>query len=182
MKGMVFNLLEDFVTENFGDDTLDEIYDQATLQTKEPFVGPGMYPDEDFLELVGQICSKLGITPDVASRKFGEYCFPKLSGAHGQFVSRCDNAKDFIKSVDGIVHVEVLKLYPDVELPKFEYPAEESDSLTIEYRSKKKLCFFMEGLIAGCGKHYNENIAIKQEKCYHQGDDHCLFKLKFSRG
>ena len=179
MKGIVFNLLEDFITDNFGVEVFEEIYENSNLSTDEPFVGPGMYPDEDFLELVGQACQKLNITPDVASRKFGEYCFPKLAGLHSEFVDNCKTAKDFIKSVDGVVHVEVFKLYPGVELPKFDYPADGSDSLSIKYTSKRKLCHFMEGLLQGCATHYGETIKFSQSACYHQGDDHCMFHLEF---
>ena len=41
MKGVIFNLFEEFVCESFGDEVWEEILDSAELKTQEPFVGPG---------------------------------------------------------------------------------------------------------------------------------------------
>lgn len=179
MKGMIFNLLENFIIDNFGDDVFEDILDASTLITQEPFVNAGLYPDQDFLELVSQACSKLNISPEIASRKFGEYCFPRLAKMHANFIDKASSAREFIESVDGVVHVEVLKLYPGVDLPKFDYDDNNDNTLNIKYISKRKLCFFMEGLLIGCATYFGEKIEYKQLKCYHKGDDHCLFNLKF---
>lgn len=178
MKGMVFNLLESFITDRFGEDVYEDIAESAQLITQEPFVGPGIYPDEDFMELVNRACERLKVTPQAASRLFGHYSFSKLAHLHTFFLQSHTSALEFIRSVDGVIHVEVLKLYPDVTLPKFDYDQETKDSLSIKYTSERRLCFFMEGLIQGCAEHFGDQIEFEQSTCYHKGDDHCMFHLR----
>ena len=54
MKGVVFNMLEEFVVENAGEEVFEEILYTCEFITVEPFVGPGTYPDEDLNELVSK--------------------------------------------------------------------------------------------------------------------------------
>lgn len=180
MKGMVFNLLEDFIVDNFSQDKFEDIYASTTLKTKDPFVGPGTYPDEDFLALVGVACSKLNIPVADAVRGFGKYCFPKLVEIEPSFVNKPINAKEFLKTIHNIIHVEVKKLHPDAELPVIEYKDIEKNKLQMIYKSSKKLCLFAEGLIEGCGEHYKEKIDFKQSKCCNRGDEHCVFDIEFN--
>ena len=129
MKGVIFGVLESFVVDNFGEEVFEEIYENANLQTKEPFLGPGTYPDEDFLELVGQICKKLGIDVPTAAKKFGEYSFAKLIAIEPKFIAGQTDPLEFLKTVEDIIHVEVRKLYPEAVLPKFEYSDGENGEL-----------------------------------------------------
>lgn len=180
MKGMIFNLFEKFVSENFGQEAYEDIQKNAKLITKEPFVGPGKYPDEDFMELVRVACEKFKINPFDAQKTLGEYCFPELVKLTPHLAGQYKNTRDFLIAVDRIIHVEVKKLYPDSELPEFDYENSQKDTLLIKYTSKKKLCFFMEGLIHGCAKYFSETVKTKQTACYHNGNDHCLMHVVFS--
>lgn len=181
MKGVIFNLLESFVVENFGEEKYEDILFETKLLTQEPFVDAGIYPDEDFLAIVGKTCDKLGITVDEACHAFGKYCFKELVGLYPVFLKGISDAKSFIEVVDGVIHVEVLKLYPDAELPKFDYKSDSEKTLNIKYTSPKKLCQFMEGIIHGCAEYFNEEVKIKQSCCYHKGDDHCMLHLDFKK-
>jgi len=181
MKGMVFNLLEEFVVDNYGQDAFEDIYESTKLQTTDPFVGPATYPDKDFMALVETACQKLNVPLADAVRAFGKYCFPKLVEIEPSFVNNPKNAKDFLKTVHDIIHVEVKKLHPDAELPTFEYNDPGKNQLQMIYNSPKKLCIFAEGLIKGCGEHYKEKISCKQIKCCNNGDDCCVFDLEFSK-
>ncbi|SMF63187.1 heme NO-binding domain-containing protein [Pseudobacteriovorax antillogorgiicola] len=180
MKGIVFNLLESFLTEVAGEDAYEDIFDTCNFKTQEPFVGPGTYPDEDFLELVVKACEALNINPEDAQKKFGEFCFDKLVGAHPDFVKEGMTVKEFILSIDQIIHVEVRKLYPGAVTPTFVYHDSGDDStLEIDYSSPRNLCFFMEGLLQGCGKYFNKGLSFKQTSCVHRGGAKCHFALEF---
>lgn len=179
MKGMVFNLLEDFIVEVASYDQFEEIYAATSLVTKEPFVGPGIYPDEDFFALVARSSAALGLEPAQAVEAFGAFAFAKLVGAHPEFARAFSDAKSFIMAVNDIIHVEVRKLYPGVKLPEFTYDETASGSLIITYHSERQLCFFMLGLMKGCGDFYGQTIGIKHSKCVFEGGDHCVFVLTF---
>jgi hypothetical protein len=66
MKGIIFNMLEQFIIETADIDTYEEILDECQFSTAEPFIGPGTYPDADLMQIVGKTVEKLQIPlPDV---------------------------------------------------------------------------------------------------------------------
>ncbi|MFC1571400.1 heme NO-binding domain-containing protein [Candidatus Margulisiibacteriota bacterium] len=158
MKGIIFNLLEAFMKEILGEEKSLEIMEKLPLKTKEPFVGPGTYPDEDLLAIVKKVMEATRLPLDAALRKFGKFCIPVLAAKFPQFLKPHDNPKDFLKSVDNIHHMEVVKLYKDSTPPHFTLKDPAPDRLIMEYRSKRKLCKFMEGLIEGVAEYYKTPV------------------------
>lgn len=179
MKGVVFNLLEQFITQGWGDEKYEEILALCPLETKEPFVGPGTYPDSDLMAIAAKTAETLGLPLRDALRAFGAYCFPHLLDKAPDAAKAYSDARTFIKSVEGVIHVEVRKLMPKAVTPHFHYLEAGPDRLLIEYRSARKLCAFMEGLLDGVSKHFRTPIAQHHGVCMHQGADHCLFDLQF---
>ncbi|MBI4646477.1 MAG: heme NO-binding domain-containing protein [Bacteroidia bacterium] len=168
MKGMIFNLLEDFITENYSDEIYEEIISKCNLKTQEPFVGPGTYPDEDLFEIIGNTVEKLGVSIEDALKAFGKYIIPKLAEKFPGLMEPYNNPKDFLKVIDNIHYIEVKKLYKDAEPPIFTFINPASDRLIIRYKSKRKLYSLVEGLIAGVAEYYK--TSIKQIRTIHEVD------------
>jgi len=180
MKGIIFNLLEEFITENHGEETYDQIIESCKLQTKDPFIGPETYPDEDLLEIVGITKEKLGISTDDALKAFGKFAFHRLAALFPNFLEDYNNPKDFLKSVESIVHVEVKKMYEDAYTPTFNYTDSAPDKLVIQYHSKRKLYALMEGLIDGVAEHYDVTIGQNVKIHVVDGREVGDFDLTFS--
>ena len=180
MKGVVFNFLEEYIEKNLGDGRYDDVLEKCTLKTKEPFVGPGTYPDEYLMAIVAETINMAGIPPPEGLRSFGRFCFYKLSERYPFFVNPYSHPKPFLKSVESVIHVEVKKLYKDANPPCFRYIDPAPDSLIIQYISKRGLCQFMEGLIDGVAGYYQVPIKYKQGTCTLNGDNVCEFHLTFS--
>ena len=70
------------------------------------------------------------------------------------------NSFEFLKTIDSHIHVEVKKLYPDAELPRFQYK-ESQNTLELEYSSERKLHMFALGLMEKTIDHYGEDINIE---------------------
>jgi hypothetical protein len=179
MKGIIFRFLEEFITKNCGEDKFQELVAHCPMQTKEPFVGPGTYPDGDFFSIFNATVKDLGLAHDDALRLFGEFCFPRLAGRYPHFVTPYAKAKPFLLTVDAVIHIEVRKLLKDAVLPKFYYDDPDPQHLIIVYQSERRLCRFMEGLLDGVGKHFGERITQEQRKCTYRGDNECEFLLSF---
>ena len=73
------------------------------------------------------------------------------------------NMVEFLQSVDQEIHVEVLKLYPDAELPSFRTELLEENVLQMDYRSDRAMGALAHGLIEACGEHYQENFEIEYQ-------------------
>jgi Haem-NO-binding len=181
MKGIIFNTLESFICEGWGDDTYEEILSLCPLKTKEPFVGPGTYPDTDLVMIASQAAQKLGLPLGDALRAFGHYAFPKLATKVPALVDKNAGAKAFLLSIDSVVHVEVRKLYPHAITPKFDYDdIDKKNALIIHYSSKRQMCTLMEGLIDGVAEYFGTTIRYEQRQCTGCGDARCEFHLQFA--
>lgn len=179
MKGVLFNIFEEFIIENYGDEVYDDILDAATLTTEEPYVGPGTYPDADMFSLVGAACERLGVSLEVALKAYGRFCLPGLATRYPVFFEGIEHPKDILKIVDSVIHVEVHKMYPKAVLPSFDCEEHPDGSMSMIYRSHRKLCTVAEGLIEGVGDWFSIPIELAHSRCVHKGDDHCRFDLKF---
>jgi hypothetical protein len=61
------------------------------------------------------------------------------------------------------VHVEVQKLYPEAELPRFECIHLGDNRMQMLYRSHRTMGDLAHGLMLGCFRHFDEEIHI--ERC-----------------
>ena len=179
LKGIVFNLFEDFINKNYGDSAYEKIEERADLKTKDPFVGPGTYPDEDFLALFQSAIAELKLDVESSLRTFGKYMFYGLTEKYPVFIKNIDTPKEFLKTIHDIIHVEVKKLYQDAVTPEFTYEDNEYNKLVMNYKSGRKLCYLAEGLIDGTAEYFDSEVSYVQKKCLHHNDDHCRFEITF---
>jgi hypothetical protein len=68
-----------------------------------------------------------------------------------------------LKTIDNHIHVEVRKLYPDAELPVFEYQQPDEDHLILTYNSPRGFADFALGLIEGCIQHFGDTVEIERK-------------------
>jgi hypothetical protein len=180
MKGIIFNIAEQYITDKYGADKYEAILENCSLATREPFVGPGTYPDEDLVEILVKSSASLNITVADLLKDLGFYSFAKLAGRHPGFLEGFTHPKDFLKTVDGIIHVEVRKLYQGSKLPVFQYAEPSENELIITYYSERKLYPFMEGLILGVERHFKVPIQLEHSIYQKDGSEFCDFHLRFS--
>lgn len=178
MKGVVFNLLNELVEEKFGFVAWEQMLDAA--DSDGVFVEAETYPDELVVKLVGAAHELTGVSVPDLLRTFGEFMAPAFARDYPVFFEAQETLKAFLLTVDRVIHVEVRKLYPEAHLPEFDYKDESDKSLTMYYRSPRKLCYLAEGLIAGCSKHFDESYTLTHDLCMHNGADRCEMQLEFS--
>jgi len=180
VKGVIFNIFEEFVVEKWDEGTYEEILARCRFITREPFVGPGTYPDQDLLTLIASAVGELGVDQAELLRSFGRYLFHALAEKVPATMLDFAHPKDFLKSVEDIIHIEVKKLYRDAQPPRFTYLDPTPDRLTIEYRSPRRMYDLMDGLIEGVGERFNS--PIQYERTVHRSGDeeYCEYRLIFS--
>jgi hypothetical protein len=177
MKGIIFILLEEVVTQKFGADTWDKLLETAQLDGS--FTSLGSYPDEQLHALVGAASKALELPPEQIVRWFGTEAIPLLAKKYPDFFSRHTSTRPFILTLNGIIHPEVRKLYPGAATPDFDIDASSPDLLVMGYRSKRKMCALAEGLIQGAANHYSETVTINHCQCMHRGDPSCRLEMTF---
>jgi hypothetical protein len=177
VKGVVFNLLEQLVARDFGEDTWDSLLDASGLDGV--YTSLGSYPDEHLSKLVSAASDALGMPADDVVIWFGRNALPLFAERYPQLFEPHDSARSFVLTLNDIIHPEVRKLYPGADVPEFEFDVRDG-LLVMGYRSPRKLCSFAEGLLLGTGDHYGERLTIEQPSCMKRGDDQCVVEIAFS--
>ena len=177
MKGVVFNVLEDMVVEQYDMSVWNSILEQQALAGI--YTAGASYPDEELFALVGCIAEKTGIDiPDLIGA-FGERLFAGLVQRNPIFIETESTLKGFLKSVHDVIHMEVKKLYENPNLPEFTYEEMGDGALLMRYQSPRKLCILAEGLIRGAAHHYQTAISIEHPVCMHKNAPHCDIIVRF---
>jgi hypothetical protein len=179
MKGIIFNLLEEVITQEFGEDTWDQLPD--TAQVDGAFTSLGTYPDADLFKLVAAASGRLNQPPQAIVRWFGTKAIPLLAGKYPAFFEKHQSTRPFLLTLNGIIHPEVLKLYPGADTPDFDFDTSSPEVLVMDYYSKRKLCSLAEGLVDGAAAHFGETVTIRHPLCMHRGDARCRLELSFDK-
>jgi hypothetical protein len=177
MKGIIFNLVGEVVVGAYGEDAWDDILDAAGLDGS--YTSLGSYPDDDLFRLVGAASTQLETEPRVVVRMLGEGAIPLLAQRYPGFFEHT-TTRDFLLTLNDIIHPEVRKLYPGADVPEFEFQTSGDGDLVLGYQSPRKLCALAEGFIRGAATHFGEQVAIEQPQCMHDGAESCLLACRFS--
>lgn len=179
MKGIVFNLLQQFVEEQAGLVAWDKALTQCELPSEGIYVSTVNYDDAELESLVRFFSEHLAIPTPELVRAFGRYVFSYLLEMAPEKAKKAEDLRAFLLMVHNIIHAEVKKLYQDSNLPDFSYQ-NQGKTLSMLYRSPRKLCHFSEGLIMGAAAYFREDISISQSQCMHLGADHCTIEVQFN--
>ena len=160
MKGIVFTEFLDFVGGRYGADMVDDIIEDACLSNGGAYTSVGTYPFSDMGALVGALAGRTGAAAPDLIRAFGSRLCQRFVVKFPAFFDAETCLFDFLASVDGHIHVEVRKLYPDAELPAFRVSARSARSIDVDYASCRPLEALAEGMIAAAAEHYGETVEI----------------------
>ena len=110
-------------------------------------------------------------------RGFGKHLFRSLVDRYSVMVSVYSDAFSLLEAIESVIHVEVLKLYPDAELPSFHYDRIGPNELILIYRSERGLGQLVDGLLEGCFQHYGEIVQIDREELSGARNTHVRFRM-----
>jgi hypothetical protein len=161
MKGMVFTEFFNLVESAFGADMLDDIIDDANLPNDGAYTAVGTYDHMELVAMVVALSTRSGMpVPDLV-KTFGTYLFGQFVTLYPKFFVNVNDSFVFLLGIEDIIHAEVLKLYPDANLPKFDVQLQvECDELIMTYHSNRHFADLAEGLIIGAAQHFNETFDI----------------------
>lgn len=177
MKGIIFNLVEEVVTNDHGADTWDALLESSGLDGA--YTSLGSYPDDDLHKLVVAASEALDAPPVDVVRLLGQHALPLLAERYPTFFDG-HTCKSFLLTLNDIIHPEVRKLYPGADVPDFAFESPSEEVLVIGYVSARKLCALAEGFVLGSAEYFGEQVTIEQTECLHRGDDRCSIICRFS--
>ena len=181
MKGVVFTEFIELVEGRFSIPLAEQMLETTELPSGGVYTAVGTYDSAEMVALVNRLSALTGVPVPDLLMAFGQHLFGRFTEWFPAFFEGIRSAPDFLVRVDGFVHVEVRKLYPEAELPVFRCERPTQDRLEMTYRSRRKLPDLAEGLIRACYGHFGQPVVVERRSI--PGDPEAvLFVLTTSPG
>jgi hypothetical protein len=177
MKGVVFTEFLEMIENKFSPELADRIIDQADLPSGGVYTAVGTYHHGEMIELVSHLGKETGLAPAELMNAFGMHLFQRFHTMFPVYFEEVSSSFEFLQRIEGYIHVEVRKLYPEAELPSFDCEMPQPGSLRLTYRSARPFATLAEGLIRGCVAHYGEAVDIEVEDLSHGAGTAAQFLL-----
>jgi hypothetical protein len=177
MKGIVFTEFLEMAEERFSLSVVDAVLERAAPASGGIYTAVGTYPAGELVGLLMELAQQTNIPASNLLKEFGGHLLRRFVQTQPEFFSDARSTLKLLQSVEGYIHVEVKKLYPDAELPSFECHSEGEGKLTMIYRSPRGLADLAEGLMAECALHYGERVSIAREDLSGGKGQHVRFSL-----
>ncbi|QTN39714.1 heme NO-binding domain-containing protein [Cryomorphaceae bacterium] len=168
MKGIVFSEFMELVEEKFGLETVDHLIETTELASGGAYTAVGTYPHSEMVSLVVALSQKSGIPVPDLLKVFGHHLFNTFNKNYSVFFEGVEHPYDLLEKIDNHIHVEVKKLYPDAELPRFE-TERNGKELLMTYTSERKMSDLALGLIEAAAQHYESDISMETENLTEDG-------------
>jgi hypothetical protein len=160
VKGIVFTEFIELVEERFSVPLAERLLEASDLPSGGVYTSVGTYDSAEMVELVTRLSVLTHVPVPDLLRAFGRHMFGRFLEKFPAFFEGIATAPDFLERVDGFVHVEVRKLYPDAELPEFTCERPSPERFLMTYRSRRNLPDLAEGLILACYEHYRQEVGL----------------------
>jgi hypothetical protein len=161
MKSMVFTEFLEMVEARWSPDLVDDRVDSTPLASGGRYTTVGTYGHEETVALAGGLSERTGIAVPDLIRAFGHHLFGRFAVSHPTFFGGISDAFDLLERIEDVIHAEVLKLYPDALLPRFDVPRQ-GDAMTLVCRSSRHFEDLAHGLIEGCLEHFGERARLER--------------------
>ena len=171
MKGIVFTEFLDLVEDKFGLEVVDEIISKSNLESGGAYTAVGTYKFSEMLQLLQHLSANTGLSIDDLLLVYAEHFFSVLEDSYPGLLATYSDPIEMLSSIENHIHIEVRKIYPDAELPKFEVIEKTENSLTMVYKSSRAMHHFGLGLMNKTFEHFNTTATIELEKIKEDGTE-----------
>ena len=178
MKGIVFTEFMNMVEDVFSIDILEDIIEESELPNNGAYTAVGTYNHEEIVRMTAQLSQAVDIPVATLLEVFGEHLFGRFSERYPAFFENMSEPFEFLKNIDNYIHVEVRKLYPDAQLPRFYHEQKSDNELTMYYLSSRHFEDLAVGLISGCLKYFNVAGKVQKNEAMYQGEEAIELSIK----
>lgn len=180
MKGIVFREFMEMVEATFGDETVDMMVEQNNLASGGVYTAVGTYDHQELVAMAITLSKETGLPVEALVEAFGNYLFGRFLDLFPIFFNH-KSSFEFLDTIHDVVHVEVLKLYPEATLPDFiSEIKDDGKTLHFEYHSPRHFADLAVGLMKGAFDHWNETVDIERNDKVVDGNQVTLFICKLT--
>lgn len=169
MKGIVFTEFLNLVEAKFGYEMVDHIIQESRLPHGGAYTGIGTYPHGEMVALVSNLSHRTDIPVSALLRLYGHHLFGLFAKSYSHFFQGVNSAFGLFEHIENHIHIEVRKLYPDAELPRFETNHPTENTLEMVYHSERRMADFAEGLMEAALEYFGDSATILRENLHPDG-------------
>lgn len=177
MKGVVFTEFMEMVENVFSTDVLELIIEKSNLPNNGAYTSVGTYDHQEIVRMTINLSEHLKVPVNDLLETFGIHLFGRFSQMYPMFFKDQTHAFEFLQKVDSYIHVEVKKLYPDAELPRFFHQQVNTHTLILYYMSSRHFENLALGLIKGCLEYFKNPAKITLENSEYEGNPAIKFVI-----
>ncbi|TXD50473.1 MULTISPECIES: heme NO-binding domain-containing protein [unclassified Polaribacter] len=178
MKGIVFTEFLDLVEEKFGLEMVDTIVSQSQLESGGVYTAIGTYSFSEMLQLLQNLSAHTTISINNLLLTYGEHFFSVIEKSYPDLLATYKDPIEMLSSIENHIHIEVKKIYPNSEIPKFIVERREKNSLIMLYKSSRAMHHFGLGLMNKTFEHFNATATIELQKVKEDGTEVRFFIQK----
>lgn len=175
MKGVIFTIVQEVVSELYDDDTWDDLLESAGVDGA--FTSLADYPDTDLIAIVSAAVEFTGLPAERLLQEIGRRALPKLVERIPETIPMPSEPRSFIRGVNDVIDPEALKLYPSSLPPMFDV-AGVDDGVVVHYDSMQNLPDLAHGLLSGVDDMFPESTTV--ERLTDDNDGRARFHVRIS--
>jgi hypothetical protein len=179
MKGIVNKGIQELVVERFGSETWEEVKTLAGCD--EPFFAiSNNYPDQTTVDLVEAASCVSKIPVETLMIEYGKFIVPNtLKEQYSAYFQLAGQSpREFLLNMNR-VHEHATRSILNSVPPRFEYEELSDGRLLMKYKSERRLCAVLRGLILGVGDLFGQELGVRETACIRNGDIQCIMEITF---
>ena len=179
MYGVIFDFLRNYVIERHGGiETWRALLTASGQSPYKIYFPTGDYPDEEIVGLAQSASGALNLPLADVLEDFGTFVGPNLLSFYHMYAGNPEwKTFDVVEHASGHIHDVIHKHNPLRKPPLLKADRPSGDKLIVTYRSERKMCPVVRGIIRGLGDHFGESFAIEELTCMYQGAPQCVFRV-----
>ena len=123
------------------------------------------------LQLLQNLSNNTGVTIDDLLLVYGEHFFSVLQTSYPGLLATYKDPLEMLSSIEDHIHIEVIKIYHDAELPTFIVEEKTENSLTMIYKSSRSMHHFGLGLMNKTFEYFDSTATIVLEMIKEDGTE-----------
>ncbi len=159
MKGIILSEFVEFLELSFGEDRAQKIINASEIQSLGAYSRVGLYDYQELIQLLTEAVAETETKAATLLELFADHLFMVFERDYSVFFEGVSSATEMLTQIDNHIHVEVQKLYPDAELPKFTYTRSDQQ-LQLDYVSPRPLAAVAQALVGACIKYFGKQETL----------------------
>jgi methyl-accepting chemotaxis protein len=155
MKGVLPKITQEFVREKYGEAVFQAMHESMGRPV---FLPTASYPDAVLHQMAELVSARTGVSTRNFFLDMGRHTIKAFHRMYGRYFKDEDLKTFYLRMND--LHAQLTKDQPGIKPPKFSYE-DKGKTLFINYRSKRGLFDYFEGILNGAAEFKGEKVQLK---------------------